>query len=420
MKIYSSSCLVVLFVLLLASSCSNASSAFDQPTETTDFEVFTETQFSPIGNTQTPRLFPTFTQTPLPSSIPTPTSTRTLPPLADWRIGYTVIVIPDKSNPENHHLEIRTIQLNVQQPELIEQGDTDTYKPKWSPDGKWLAYLSSKEGHPPATSLIVLETITGYSHEIMNVNLFEWSSDSQSIIYTSFGQPFVQSSEHTYYLVSVNDLEHPRIFFVAPWVASRLAWSPAGDHILAVGYAEVGDDLANYAYLIDLEGNIQQIALQEIPHDLSWHPSGEQFVYEYSVDGISTPAHIHIFDLITQEEWELTHDGEVASFPVFSSDGKYLAYVSTPIGLALTKRSNICILNLEKKETAKLGRSYQNLSFPTWSPDGNYLAYIFLIEPDNWPFPWSFSLNVYEIQTGRYLQIVDKGLERLPPVWLPR
>jgi Tol biopolymer transport system component len=227
-------------------------------------------------------------------------------------------------------------------------------------------------------------------------------------------------NEFTYYRVSVDDLSQPSVFFTAPWLASRLAWSPKGDRILAVGYAQVGEDLADHAYLIDLEGHFQQIPLEMVPRNVSWHPSGEKFVYDYYEKDIYKPTEIRIFDLNTQEEQELTDEGKVASSPGFSPNGKHLVYISTPTGLALTTRNCIYILHVETKETTRLGRCYQSLSYPVWSPDGKYLAFLWLSEPPNWPFPGSLALSIYEFETDRYIILAEKGLEGMPPVWIPR
>jgi Tol biopolymer transport system component len=134
----------------------------------------------------------------------------------------------------------------------------------------------------------------------------------------------------------------------------------------------VGEDFATHLYLFDLQGRVQQLPIQEVPGGhVAWHPDGEQIAYDVYNDTVTVISEIRGLDLRTFEVQMLTHSGGIAEYPEWSLDGKYLVF-------------------LQGAQT-----------------------------PGTW-LTLSYSLNIYDLNTGRITTLLPKGLARLAPAWIPR
>src|SRR4026208_2091137 len=67
----------------------------------------------------------------------------------------------------------------------LTRGDKNSSNPKWSPDGKWVAFTSSRDGK---NNLYVLPVVGGESEKITDVKSgvgnYDWSRDGKMIAFT--------------------------------------------------------------------------------------------------------------------------------------------------------------------------------------------------------------------------------------------
>ncbi|MCK5797925.1 MAG: S9 family peptidase, partial [Deltaproteobacteria bacterium] len=82
-------------------------------------------------------------------------------------------------------------------------------------------------------------------------------------------------------------------------------------------------------------------------------------------------ATIHLRDLVTDEDLELTPGPGEHTQPVFSPDGQTLAFVSKRDD----EGAQLCLLPLRGGEAHRLTSGIGGVSSPTWSPDGKRLAF---------------------------------------------
>jgi dipeptidyl aminopeptidase/acylaminoacyl peptidase len=88
--------------------------------------------------------------------------------------------------------------------------------------------------------------------------------------------------------------------------------------------------------------------------------------------------HLYVFDIETKKIDTLTRGDFDESNPVWSPDGKKLAFVSNRTTDAdRTGNSDIWVMDAKKGATLKQLTTWQDADTnPTWSPDGKYIAYL--------------------------------------------
>ncbi len=202
----------------------------------------------------------------------------------------------------------------------------------------------------------------------------------------------------------------------------------------------------------------------------AWSPTGDRIVYVCADDGpfISSgdPAfaeyteyayEICVMDKVGNHKVRLTHNKTVDKYPVWSPDGRYIAFIGgdglytiTPDGTSLHRlvdsrwiqkaswspdgnrlafsecrpehAAQISIVNISNEVLAPLitedGMSSEN---PVWSPDGNRLAYQSSAGNcwGTWGFNDSSRLRVFDISNSTSAQITSNDLKYVYGVsWL--
>jgi hypothetical protein len=146
---------------------------------------------------------------------------------------------------------------------------------------------------------------------------------------------------------------------------ARPRWSPDGGSILYQSRSPDGSKL----WVVGV-GTRKQRQLSKPGHhdqDGSWHPDGERIVF--ASDRSDSGLDIWEMDLPTGLEWRLSsHPGDETE-PVWSANGRHLAYI-----LADGQRYALMMRRHGEPEEA-LVESAEPLSAPSWRPDGSLLTY---------------------------------------------
>ncbi len=248
-------------------------------------------------------------------------------------------------------------------------GETAQSHPRWSPDGKWLAFLSSRTDENENDQLWILSSAGGEAEKLTtekgSIDDFAWSPDSKRIVLV-VGDPDPRDPE-------AKEKEKKT---VPPIVIDRFQFKQDIDGYLTNRWSHLK--------LLDLATR-QLVSLTSGPHDNSlpaWSPDGKQiaFASKRGEDADRTENwDIYLIEskpggkerqLTTTVEADAHPDWESA--PAWSPDGKTIAYIHggdpKKIAYATHSLATIPAAGGEPRYlTAPLDRNFVQ---PRWAPDG--------------------------------------------------
>ena len=187
--------------------------------------------------------------------------------------------------------------------------------PAWAPNGKDIAYSSSRSGDP----------------EI-------WVSDANGALarrITSFRGP------------DVSPVFNPRTGSQIAWISGR------------TGLPQL--------YIMDTDGSaIQRMTDGGYATSVSWSPNGQFLAFAWDRKyGPGAPGgqDIYIMEIATKRWIQLTHDGGRCDFPSWSPDGRHIVYANTADG----KASHMKIMTMLADGTQKRALTGPGGDMPNWS-----------------------------------------------------
>lgn len=263
-------------------------------------------------------------------------------------------------------------------------GGSKDHSPRWSPDGKYLAFVSKRSG---SNQIWLLPLDGGEARQLTRVKGGVanpvWSPDSKYIAFTaSLTEKGIEPEgeepeEKDLYKKYNKDVK----------IITRILYKMDG-----VGYYT---DKRSQICVVPAEGGeVTQLTSGEFNHlDPTWTPDGANIVFTANrlPDGDYQPWHVDIWS-VPRAGGELTRltpgDGKLAaSEPSISPDGRYIAFIGTDPAEHGYGLSRLYLLDRQSGEirllSAKLDRGFGNevatdLPAPaggrlTWSPDGRFI-----------------------------------------------
>ena len=187
--------------------------------------------------------------------------------------------------------------------------------PAWAPNGKDIAYSSSRSGDP----------------EI-------WISDANGSLarrITSFRGP------------DVSPTFNPRTGSQIAWISGR------------TGLPQL--------YIMDTDGSaVQRMTDSGYATSVSWSPNGQFLAFAWDRKyGPGAPGgqDIYIMEIATKKWIQLTHDGGRCDFPSWSPDGRHIVYANSPDG----KADHTKIMTMLADGTQKRALTGPGGDMPNWS-----------------------------------------------------
>jgi dipeptidyl aminopeptidase/acylaminoacyl peptidase len=252
------------------------------------------------------------------------------------------------------------------------------YNPRWKPDGKKIGFISTESGEPQLWEI----TIDGKQAKQISyinggINSFEYSPDGTKILYTKDVQ--IKPTLKEIY----PDLPKANVYMAEDLMYRHWDhWEDgAYSHIFIADL--INDSLKNHYDIMQNEPFDSPLSPYFETNEIAWSPDGKYIAYtckkltgkEYT---LSTNSDIYLYNVSTKETINLS-EGNFGydKYPVFSNNGKYLAWMSMKTPGYESDKMNLVVYNFETKEKKYLTDYFdQNAYEYTWSSDDKYLYFI--------------------------------------------
>jgi dipeptidyl aminopeptidase/acylaminoacyl peptidase len=280
------------------------------------------------------------------------------------RVAYVVGTTDREGNEYKASVWVAPID-GSEEPRRLTFGDKRDGAPRWSPDGRWLAFSSARGDEKAPAQLYVLPADGGEARKLTDlkesVEDYGWSPDSKRLAFTARVRDEAYEEED----------EKKR----APRRVTRLFYK-----LDSVGWTT---DRRRQIFVVDVEnGEPRQITDAEGEHELpTWSADGKRLVFS-ALRGdnwdIALISRLYALDPDAEgaEPEQLTGDDASFETPSFSPDGTRIAYRTEPEDGTYPHHSQIGVMNADgtdaKLLTASLDRqtaSYPDFREPVWDGD---------------------------------------------------
>ena len=249
--------------------------------------------------------------------------------------------------------ELYTINFDGSDLRRITHHNSLTLSPRWSPDGRRLAYTSFKDGNP---DIYLQELDSGKTEKIVSypgLNLpGSWSRDGAMLLVTLSreGSPGI-------YNMNVGSRIHQRLTRESTINVSPVR-SPDEKRIAFVSNRNGSPQI----YVMDADGgNVRRLTMEgNYNTSPAWSPKAKKIAYEGSVNG---QFQIFVIDEEGGAPRQMTFDRGDHESPSWSPDGRYLVHSVRGGG-----RNRIAIMNAGGGSSRVLQEGGDSFQSPFWSP----------------------------------------------------
>ncbi len=264
--------------------------------------------------------------------------------------------------------QICTVNADGSDPRILTAGPSILDDPRWSPDGKILAFTREAASTSVYASLFILDPAGPTVSPLTTPSSGDvtWSPDGRRIADSLIGD-----GEFTEGIFTV-DLRSRARKVVVPGDASGAAWSPDGLRI-----AFVSNGFRDVYVAASAGGDVKRLTnTPQVPEEgPSWSPDGRRIAYyAFPAAGLE----LWVMDADGSHKRRLVSEGDVSDrrlsygWPiVWSPDGTELAYTGEALG-----SYHVLVVGVESGRRRELVPGFEDASGPTWSPDGRAIAFM--------------------------------------------
>ncbi len=252
---------------------------------------------------------------------------------------------------------------------LTYNSDEDGW-PVWSPDGKHIAFTSSRASRDGNynTEIYVMEADGSNPrrltyHEDRDEEPV-WSPDGKHIAF--------MSDRHYYWEIYVMEADgsNPRRLTYNSDENRSPSWSPDGKHIAFTSNRDDNEDI----YVMEADGSTPRRLTYHEAHDRSpsWSPDGQHIAFtssRASRDG-NYNTDIYVMEADGSTPRRLTYHEDRDEEPVWSPDGQHIAFHSYR-----DDNYEIYVMEADGTNLCNLTNHQADDRSPSWSPDGQHIAF---------------------------------------------
>jgi TolB protein len=228
-----------------------------------------------------------------------------------------------------------------------------TILPKWSPDGKWIAFNSYRAGNPDAylidsdgQNMQELSTRQG-----LNTSP-NWAPDGNSLAVT-----LSRGGDPELYLIDRGGRILRRLTY-SPGVDTSPSFSPNGQQIVFISDRPGNPEL----YVMDVTGaNVQRLTYGQWADAPAWSPKGDGIAYERQRS--QGRYDVYMVDSSGRNNHVISEAGVRNENPTWSPDGRFIAYSSDRDG-----RTKICTMGSDGSSPHCVSTLGGESFTPSWGP----------------------------------------------------
>jgi dipeptidyl aminopeptidase/acylaminoacyl peptidase len=251
--------------------------------------------------------------------------------------------------------------------------------PSWSPDGKTLAFLSSRDGN---SQVYLLSMEGGEAKKLTTLStgadFFQWSPDGKTIAFTS--AVYLDCKDDACNSKRDEEKEKSK-------VKARIY-----DHLLFRHWDHWSEGKRSHLFVMPVDGNtsardLTPTADYDIPpdergeaNDFAFSPDGKEICYTAvpdKMEAISTNGELFVVPVAGGEVKKITTNPGFDGNPVYSPDGQYIAYHAQLTAEYEADRWRVMLYDRKSEKIENLSegfdRSATNLS---WSPDSKTIYFL--------------------------------------------
>jgi dipeptidyl aminopeptidase/acylaminoacyl peptidase len=250
--------------------------------------------------------------------------------------------------------------------------------PVWSPDGKSIAFLSSRSGD---SQVYLLSTDGGEAHPLTKLStgadMVKWSPDGKTIAFTSSVYPDCKDDDCN----SKRDAEKEK-----SKVKAHVA-----EHLLYRHWTHWNDGKRSHLFVVSADGSgaprdLTAGADYDIPPDersgpgdFNFSPDGKEICFTAVTDkmeAISTNADLFIVSAAGGEAKRITTQPGFDGNPVYSPDGKFIAYHAQLTAGYESDRWRVMLYDRQSGKNENLSEGFDRSAEElAWSPESKTIYF---------------------------------------------
>ncbi|HEY1471209.1 MAG TPA: S9 family peptidase [Candidatus Acidoferrum sp.] len=251
--------------------------------------------------------------------------------------------------------------------------------PSWSPDGKTLAFLSGRDG---TSQVYVISMEGGEAKKLTTLStgadLFKWSPDGNSIAFTS--AVYIDCRDDACNKKRDEEKDKSK-------VKAHVA-----DHLLYRHWDHWSEGKRSHLFIQPLEGSVTARDLMEgadydVPPDergssadVNFSPDSKEICYTAvtdKVEAISTNGDLFLVPVAGGEAKRITTNQGFDGNPVYSPDGKYIAYHAQMTPGYEAERWQLMLYDRQAGQSQSISANFdRSANELAWSPDSKTIYFL--------------------------------------------